>query len=190
MGNNNKMANIRDKDEDNDSYDENYDPEAEVDGIWGQVDLPEVPVVTGEEDEKILGKYRSKLYRWRDAQWKERGIGELKILQHKQSQKIRVLMRQEKTHKIVANFYLISEQNLCKLSGLKTSDKAWVWACCDFSDNEAQIEKLCAKFTNVPDFEDFKAVFEKAVQTNSEVILKEKEKEEKDEKKEDEEKKE
>jgi len=28
--------------------DENYDPEEEVRGNWKQIDLPEIPVVTGE----------------------------------------------------------------------------------------------------------------------------------------------
>ena len=91
------------------SDDDNYDPEAEVDGNWAQVNLPEVPVVTGEEQEEELAKFRSKLYRWRDAQWKERGIGELRFMKHKDNSKVRVLMRQEKTHKIVANFYVMQQ---------------------------------------------------------------------------------
>jgi Ran-binding protein 1 len=62
-------------------------------------------VVTGEEAEEELAKFRSKLYRWRNKEWKERGIGELRFLKHKSHGKIRVLMRQEKTLKIVANFY-------------------------------------------------------------------------------------
>lgn len=84
--------------------DENYDPEAEVGGNWAvQINLPEVPLVTGEENDEVVEKFRSKLYRFVDKQWKERGIGELKFLRNKSSNKIRVLMRQEKTHKIVAN---------------------------------------------------------------------------------------
>ena len=44
-----------------------YDPEAEVEGNWKAVDLPEVPVVTGEEQDDEVCKFRTKLYRWRDA---------------------------------------------------------------------------------------------------------------------------
>ena len=84
--------------------DENYDPEAEVGGNWAvQLNLPEVPLVTGEENDDLIVKFRAKLYRYVDKQWKERGIGEIKILKNKNSQKVRILMRQEKTHKIVAN---------------------------------------------------------------------------------------
>ncbi len=49
------------------SDDENYDPEAEVEGNWCQMQLPEVPVVTGEEQEEEIAKFRSKLFRWRDS---------------------------------------------------------------------------------------------------------------------------
>ena len=48
---------------------------------------------------------KSKLYRY-DAdsgEWKERGIGQARLLQHKANHKIRMLMRQEKTLKIRAN---------------------------------------------------------------------------------------
>lgn len=87
--------------------DENYDPEAE-NFEWGsekKLNLPEVPVVTGEEDEETLLKLRSKLYRWVKGEWKERGAGDLKFLQNKKDKKIRVVLRQDKTHKVVANFY-------------------------------------------------------------------------------------
>jgi len=36
-------------------------------------------------------------------EWKERGLGLVKLLKHKENQKIRLLMRQEKTLKIRAN---------------------------------------------------------------------------------------
>ena len=47
---------------------------------------------------------RAKLYRLRDEQWKERGTGNAKLMRHKESKKIRFVMRQEKTLKPVANF--------------------------------------------------------------------------------------
>ena len=84
--------------------DEDYNPEDEV-GFEGLSNLPEVPVVTGEEDEDLVSKFRTKLYRWVSKEWKERGIGDLRLLQNKDTKKIRILMRQEKTHKIVANHY-------------------------------------------------------------------------------------
>lgn len=48
---------------------------------------------------------KSKLYRFDTGgnEWKERGVGVLKLLQHKENKKIRLLMRQDKTLKIRAN---------------------------------------------------------------------------------------
>ncbi len=53
--------------EDGDDVDDNYDPEAEVgfDGPAGSK-LPEVPIVTGEENEELVTKFRAKIYRWHD----------------------------------------------------------------------------------------------------------------------------
>lgn len=48
---------------------------------------------------------KCKLYRFdKDGnQWKERGVGTVKLLKHKESQKVRLVMRQSKTLKICAN---------------------------------------------------------------------------------------
>ena len=66
--------------------------------------MPEVKKVTGEEQEECIFKMRAKLYRLRDDQWKERGTGNAKLMRHKETKKIRFIMRQEKTLKPVANF--------------------------------------------------------------------------------------
>ena len=70
---------MSDKENSNDS---DYDPEAEVEGNWQAVQLPEVPIVTGEEQDEEVSKFRTKLYRWREAQWKERGVGEMRFLKN------------------------------------------------------------------------------------------------------------
>ena len=48
---------------------------------------------------------KSKLYRFdKDgSQWKERGAGTVKFLKHKETGKVRLVMRQSKTLKICAN---------------------------------------------------------------------------------------
>jgi hypothetical protein len=47
------------------------------------VHLPEVETKTGEEDEDVVFSERAKLYRLDNKQWKERGVGNMKILRHK-----------------------------------------------------------------------------------------------------------
>lgn len=49
-------------------------------------------------------KIRTKLFRWRDEQWKERGIGNAKLMRNREEKSIQFVMRQEKTLKPVANF--------------------------------------------------------------------------------------
>jgi len=96
----------RDKDDDYEVGDD-YDPEAETVDFGGEkkLNLPEVPVQTGEEDDEQVAKYRCKLYRWAKSEWKERGAGDLRFLKNKSTNKIRIVLRQDKTHKVVANFY-------------------------------------------------------------------------------------
>ena len=47
------------------------------------------------------------MFRWGEGnaglQWKERGSGELKLLKHKTTGMVRLLMRREKTLKVCAN---------------------------------------------------------------------------------------
>lgn len=65
---------------------------------------------------EIVGLYklfffcrRAKLFRFdQDAEppeWKERGTGDVKLLKHKTTGMVRVLMRRDKTLKVCANHY-------------------------------------------------------------------------------------
>lgn len=77
-------------------------------------------------------------------------------------------MRQEKTLKPVANF-LIQESPLCDLVPMKNNDKAYIWSCNDFSEDEAKLEKLAIRFQNVENTELFKSAFEAAQKFNLQV---------------------
>lgn len=66
--------------------------------------LKTVATASGEENLECLMKIRAKLFRWRDEQWKERGIGNAKLMRDRAKKQIRFVMRQEKTLKPVANF--------------------------------------------------------------------------------------
>jgi len=75
-------------------------------------------------------------------------------------------MRQEKTLKPVANF-ILQESPLCELVPMKGNDKAYTWACNDFSEEEAKLEKLAARFQNAENTALFKEAWEKAVKFNN-----------------------
>jgi Ran-binding protein 1 len=53
---------------------------------------------------------RAKLFRFdrESKSWKERGTGDVKLLKHKESGKVRLVMRRDKTLKVCANHYSTS----------------------------------------------------------------------------------
>ncbi len=126
--------------------------------------MPEkVDLVTGEEDEKVLYSQRVKLFRFDTEanQWKERGVGILKLLKNNQNGRLRVLMRREQVLKVCANHWITTTMNLKPLSG---SDRAWMWLASDFSDGDAKLEQLAAKFKTPELAEEFKLKFEECQQ--------------------------
>ncbi|KAG0223084.1 Ran GTPase-binding protein yrb1, partial [Actinomortierella wolfii] len=88
------------------------------------VHLERVDVKTHEEDEDAIFKMRAKLFRFakESNEWKERGTGEVRLMQHKVSTKIRLLMRRDKTLKVCANHYISEEMKLTPNVG---SDRSW-----------------------------------------------------------------
>ena len=145
--------------EDNGEY---FNPEEEIKiSPSTECALPKVEVKTGEEDEDLIFKGRAKLYRFRDSEWKERGTGDMKLLRHKTNKKIRFILRQDKTLKIVANF-IISEKPLCELKPHQGSDKMFMFLAYDCSDEEPKIEKFVIKLGNADKAKNFQKHFEDA----------------------------
>lgn len=72
------------------SDDENVEEEESTAYFAPVIPLPDkVEVVTGEEDEDVLYSHRAKLFRFRNGEWKERGLGDVKILKHRQNGQLR-----------------------------------------------------------------------------------------------------
>ena len=69
---------------------------------------------SGEENLECIMKIRAKLFRWRDEQWKERGIGNAKLMRDRAEKQVRFVMRQEKTLKPVANFISKCHSESCR----------------------------------------------------------------------------
>ena len=66
-----------------------------------------VEIKTNEEDEEQTFKMRAKLFKFdRDTrEWKERGTGDVRLLKHKTTGKMRLVMRRDKTLKVCANHW-------------------------------------------------------------------------------------
>jgi Ran-binding protein 1 len=109
--------------------------------------LSEVETKTGEEEELVVFKIRSRLFRYdkERSEWKERGTGDVRLLKHKESNKIRILMRREKTLKICLNHYVSPSITLKENVG---SDRSWVFHAVDYADGEADEALLAIRFAN------------------------------------------
>jgi len=154
-----------------DEDDNGYAPEEEAQVEFQPlVKLEEVKTQTMEEDEEVLFKMRAKLFRWESDSWeketklwKERGTGDIKFLQNKESKKVRMLMRREKTMKICANFFVAPGTVLKENAG---SDRSWVWQCVDFSEEKSEVSTLAIRFANSENATKFKEQFEHATEAN------------------------
>eukprot|EP01110_Echinostelium_bisporum_P008664 TRINITY_DN31356_c0_g1_i1.p1 TRINITY_DN31356_c0_g1~~TRINITY_DN31356_c0_g1_i1.p1 ORF type:complete len:201 (+),score=103.52 TRINITY_DN31356_c0_g1_i1:59-661(+) len=123
------------------------------------VKLQEVKVQTHEEDEDVLFKIRAKLFRFdnKEGMWKERGTGDVKFLQHKESSKIRLLMRREKTLKVCANHYITPQLKLEENAG---NDRSWVWTSMDYAEEPYTRDTLAIRFGSAENAQKFKTEFE------------------------------
>ncbi|KAJ9462936.1 Ran-binding protein 1-like protein b [Diplonema papillatum] len=118
-----------------------------------------VEAKTGEEDEETVWSSKSRAYRFDEGEneWKERGVGEVKFLKSKKDGKCRILMRRDQILKVCV------AMNLSEVGPLKShasSDKAWVLAGMDYSDDEDSTrETICFRFGSVEIAKTFKEKF-------------------------------
>ncbi|CAM9313663.1 unnamed protein product [Chrysoparadoxa australica] len=130
------------------------------------VQLEEIETKTYEEDEEVLFKQRAKLFVFGETllnkgsgtkSWNERGVGEIKFLKHKEHEKIRVLMRQEKTMKVIANHVVDPRIELLPNAG---SDRSWVWTAFDYAEGDLAETVFAIRFGNAENATGFKTKFE------------------------------
>ena len=112
--------------------------------------------------QEVICSYRSKLFLYGETllnkgtgekTWKERGIGEARILRHRERQSLRFLMRREKTMKIIANFRIDPRIQLEPNTG---DDRSWVWSCQDFSEDVSEGKTFALRFCNSEAAREFK----------------------------------
>jgi Ran-binding protein 1 len=124
------------------------------------VKLEAVETKTLEEDETELLKMRAKMFRFEKEtnEWKERGTGDVKLLQKPSSSKVRLVMRRDQTLKICANHMVTPEISLRSNVG---SDRSWVYSVlADVSEGEPRAELFAIRFANPENANVFKAKFE------------------------------
>nr|XP_034186328.1 ranBP2-like and GRIP domain-containing protein 4 [Osmia lignaria] len=158
------------KDEnDEEEYDQNENDQEHDPQFEPVVPLPDVVEVrTGEEEEEKVFSERAKLYRYDNAtrEWKERGVGEMKILHHSTYRTYRLLLRRDQVHKVVCNLLLTPDISFNRLS---TSDRAWIWAGMNYAEEEPCLEQLAVKFRSPELATKFKDTVDIIQQTLSEI---------------------
>jgi len=130
----------------------------------------QVETKTHEEDEDAIFKMRAKLFRFESAttEWKERGTGDVRLLQHKETKRVRLVMRRDKILKLCANHAITSDMKLQPNVG---SDRSWVWkVAADYVENEPTAETLAIRFANSENAQQFKLKFEEAQKINAEIV--------------------
>jgi len=146
--------------------------------------LETVHTSNNEENEEAIFKMRAKLFRFdkKEKEWKERGVGDVRFMEHKETHKIRILMRQDKTFKVRLNHYVVPGLELTESLG---SDRAWMWNCpMDYSEEEPQPDIFAIRFANHENALKFKDAFEDAIAKNSKLMGKKDDEKKEEEKKE------
>jgi len=152
------------------AHQEEHDPQYAP--VHQLTDKDVIETKTLEEDEDVVFKMRAKLFRFDSTnnEWKERGTGDVRILSHKETKKVRLVMRRDKTLKVCANHYVTSDMRLQPNIG---SDRSWVWkVAADVSEGAPQAETLAIRFANSDNANHFKEAFEAGQKTNIEIAAK------------------
>ena len=121
--------------------------------------LPKLVNVTTGEEEEVLFKHRAKVYRYdtETKQWKERGVGDMKILKHPARNTFRLLLRRELIHKIACNHPVARD---IKLVPMYNSETAVTWFAMDHAEDEPRMERLAVRFRHGETRDQFRKVFE------------------------------
>ncbi|KAL0267090.1 UNVERIFIED_CONTAM: hypothetical protein PYX00_009451 [Menopon gallinae] len=128
------------------------------------ISLPETEIPTLEEDEIVMVNLRARVYRY-DSQenppeWKERGTGNIKILHDKVKERVRVVMRRDKTLKLCANHFITPQMDLKPST---SCDRAWLYFVkADYIDESVKSHLLAVKFANIENAQKWKDAWDEA----------------------------
>lgn len=116
--------------------------------------MQEVPVETGEENEKAIFTADSVLFEFLNGGWKERGKGELKInISSTGTGKARLVMRTRGNYRLILNANLYPEMKLTSMD-----KKGITFACVNSAgDGKDGLSTIALKFKDVSIVEEFRA---------------------------------
>lgn len=106
------------------------------------------PATTSIANSPIANFFRLLRNLFGPPQWKERGVGDFKVLHHLELNSYRLLLRREQIHKLVLNMKLTAD---VEIKPNKQSDKAFTWVAQNFAEDQqnGELEQLSVRFKNV-----------------------------------------
>jgi len=123
--------------------------------------LTEKKVDSGEGEEDCPYQQMCLLYRFDNEEkaWKTRGKGLVKLLQHRKTNKFRVVLREDKTLKVRMNHFV---NPLVELKPVIGGDKSWMWSTTDYAEDEPLAQTFSITFGTVDLAKAFKAKHDEA----------------------------
>jgi len=137
------------------------------------VHLKPVDVDSGEKEEDAIYKQRCALYRHvratdKDpAQWKERGRGDIRFLQHRTNKIVRVVLREEKTLKLRCNHNIHPKVTL---KSNPSSDRFWGWRTEDWAEDPPTTETFGIRFKTPEIANEFKKKWDECRKINEDAV--------------------
>ncbi|GLU22168.1 hypothetical protein SLE2022_382640 [Rubroshorea leprosula] len=116
--------------------------------------LQEVPIETGEENERVAFSADSVLFEYMDGGWKERGKGELKVnVSTTETEKARLLMRARGNYRLILNASLYPDMKLTNMD-----KKGITFACMNgIGEGKGGLSTFALKFKDASIVEEFRA---------------------------------
>jgi len=103
-------------------------------------------------------------------EWKERGRGDMKLLQNRDTAMVRAVMHQDKTKKCVCNHFLHPAVTLQTHQG---SDTTWVWRVADYAEGEKEMTNFALMLKSAADCKEFKTTYDECREINRKLVKKE-----------------
>lgn len=112
---------------------------------------------------------RARVYVRSGGEWRERGNGEVKLLKHKTTGYVRIILRQDKTLKLRMN-HKVAVTAPAKLTANAGNDKSWVWTAEDFAEEKVETVTFAIRFKDVEMSKAFAAAYEAARASNGKLL--------------------
>ncbi|XP_039143360.1 nuclear pore complex protein NUP50A-like [Dioscorea cayenensis subsp. rotundata] len=124
-------------------------------GTSGITSMPEVPIETGEENEKAVFTADAILYEYLDGGWKERGKGELKVnVSVSGLEKARLIMRARGNYRLILNASLYPDMSLTNME-----KKGITFACINSAgEGKDGLSTFALKFKDASFVEEFRGI--------------------------------